>query len=101
MAQTSKLLHVYLDAGGQSLLANNVSLFNWNFSVYFDGDKPPETSVKVGELLAEFPNRDTCVTNAVARLRELQQDVRAEAEGKAMNFEQQIQQLLAIEGPKA
>lgn len=101
MAQQTKRCNVYLDAGGQNLLASGAGLFSWNFTTYFDGDRTPETSVKVGEFLAKFPNRDTCVRNAVAKLREMQQDVRAEAEGKAMNFERQIQQLLAIEGPES
>lgn len=101
MAQQSKPYDVYLDAEGQRYLAQDQRPFNWNLQVVGEHDKPRERAVKVAEFRPEWPGREESTQNAVAALRQKQQTLRAEAEQEVQAVETQIQQLLAIEGPKS
>lgn len=92
---------VFLDADGQGFLAQGQRPFHWNFQIVGEFDKPREGGVLVAEFEPEWPNRDRATANAVAHLRKRQQEIRAVAEVEAAEIENKVQQLLAIEGPKA
>lgn len=92
---------VYLDKDGLAQVARGERPYAWNFQVVGEYEKPRDFSVKVAEFQPELPDPDRARAGAVMALRDKQQKIRAEAEIEAGEIEQQIQQLLAIEGPKA
>lgn len=92
---------VYLDADGQRYIAQGQRPFNWNFRIVGEYDRVPEHSVLIAEFDPFWPDRTEAVVNGVADLRRRQQDIRATAESEARELETRVQELLAIEGPKA
>lgn len=95
-------LNIYLDANGLGHIAQDRKPYNWNFIVRKEEpDTTPPTNALLVTTTEKFflPSAKQAVPIAVAELKQREQNIYTEAEREARVLREQIQNLLALEGP--
>lgn len=89
-------MKVYLSNEGMERRALGRSVYTWDYVVRFDDDPVPEYCCLVAAFEPDLPNPVDCVAPVMARLKERENVIQADAQKDLMGIQERRMNLQAI-----